>query len=76
MTKKIREKKQRKSFFDQERKKKAIYITSFARVSVQMVAFLQGDRKFPISALTQSTADCCVYCELALSDASRRFKGR
>ena len=33
----------------------------------QTVAFLQGDRKFPISALTQPTAenaDRCVYSNL------------
>ena len=38
----------------------------------QTVAFPQGDRKFPISALTQPTAenaDRCVYCESALKEA-------
>ena len=36
----------------------------------QMVAFLQVDRKFPISALMQPTAenaDQCIYCELAFT---------
>ena len=41
----------------------------FQHASVQMVALLQGDRKFPISALTQpiaENADHCVKCESAL----------
>ena len=36
----------------------------------QTVAFLQGDGKFPISVLMQSTsenADCCVKCESAFT---------
>ena len=39
----------------------------------QMVAFLQGDRKFPASALTQPTAenaDCCIYYESTLRNFS------
>ena len=36
----------------------------------QTVAFPQGDRKFPISALTQPTAenaDRCIWCESAIN---------
>ena len=40
----------------------------------QTVAFLKGDRKFPISVLTQPTAenaDCWVWCESALRSTAQ-----
>ena len=42
----------------------------------QTVVFLQGDRKFPISALTQPTAenaDRCILCESALNNVLVRM---